>query len=272
MPDKPGILRNLRIKRVALVDAGANFDKHTGDGAHIMLFKSATPKQPVAETNTETNMKKSFIQKILGLVTETDPTKRAAAAVELEKEFPADDDVEKVHKAGDAMCKCADCMNKRAPDPEVAKRLTDIEKANTDLAKKLADSQTENLAVAKRLVEEIEKRESVEMREVLKSFKATPFDLDKDVPVYLAMKRATPEAFDRTMTMLKATDAQLAQSALFANFGTGRTGQGSAWAQIEAKADAMVTKSATPLTREQAIEKVMVAEPKLVAQYRAEQQ
>src|SRR5262245_29260204 len=36
---KPGILTNLRIKRVALVDNGANFDKSTGDGAHIMLYK-----------------------------------------------------------------------------------------------------------------------------------------------------------------------------------------------------------------------------------------
>jgi hypothetical protein len=41
---KPGILRNLRIKRVALVDRGANFDKQTGDGAHIMLFKAAAAK------------------------------------------------------------------------------------------------------------------------------------------------------------------------------------------------------------------------------------
>ncbi len=39
MAEKPGVLRNLRIKRVALVDKGANFDTATGDGAHIMLYK-----------------------------------------------------------------------------------------------------------------------------------------------------------------------------------------------------------------------------------------
>lgn len=38
---KPGILRNLRFKRVSLVDMGANFDPATGDGAHIMLYKAA---------------------------------------------------------------------------------------------------------------------------------------------------------------------------------------------------------------------------------------
>lgn len=36
---KPGILTRLRVKRVALVDVGANLDQHTGDGAHIMLYK-----------------------------------------------------------------------------------------------------------------------------------------------------------------------------------------------------------------------------------------
>lgn len=42
MPEtKPGILRNLRIKRVSLVDLGANTDPVTGDGAHIMLYKQA---------------------------------------------------------------------------------------------------------------------------------------------------------------------------------------------------------------------------------------
>jgi len=33
------VLRNLRIKRVAIVDKGANFDPETGDGAHILLYK-----------------------------------------------------------------------------------------------------------------------------------------------------------------------------------------------------------------------------------------
>ena len=44
MADKPGILRRLRIKRVSLVDSGANFDEATGDGAHIMLYKRDVSK------------------------------------------------------------------------------------------------------------------------------------------------------------------------------------------------------------------------------------
>jgi hypothetical protein len=38
-------LSGLRIGRVALVPAGANFDPETGDGAHILLAKSALDKQ-----------------------------------------------------------------------------------------------------------------------------------------------------------------------------------------------------------------------------------
>ena len=126
------------------------------------------------------------------------------------------------------------------------------------------------LAIAKA---EREARLDNEMREVLKGCTATPFDLDKDVVQFRKMKMDTPELFERTMAILKATDAQLAQSKLFEDFGTRKgSGEGSAWAQIEAKADQMVEKMGDKLTREQAIEKVMLANPKLVKQYRQEAQ
>lgn len=44
MDVKPGVLRNLRVKRVSLVDEGANFDEQTKDGAHILLYKSKVVK------------------------------------------------------------------------------------------------------------------------------------------------------------------------------------------------------------------------------------
>ena len=39
------ILTKLRVKRVALVPKGANFDHDTGDGAHILLRKTATDRE-----------------------------------------------------------------------------------------------------------------------------------------------------------------------------------------------------------------------------------
>lgn len=138
-----------------------------------------------------------------------------------------------------------------------------LEKSNKELATSLA----------------IEKgvRLDGEMKAILKSFVATPFVLEgenNDVTRFRKMKETDPEGFERTMAILKGADAQLAKSALFGKMvGTGLTGTGSAWDQISAKADALVEKSTDgKLTHEAAIEKVMLQNPKLVEQYRAEQQ
>lgn len=260
------VLRNLRIKRVALVDRGANYDEKTGDGAHIVLHKAA----PRTETK-ETPVKKNILQKLFGLATEPDAAVRAATVAEITKEFPdGDGPPADVHKADDPMCKCADCMSKRTSksliDP-VEKRVVDVEKANEAL-------RTENAAILKRLDAEITKRETDEVTAILKSFKATPIDLTTDVEMFLKMKRETPAIFDRQMAIMKATDLQLSQSGLYKDFGSrSGAGEGSAWAQIEAKADQLLEKSSdSKLTRADAINRVMDQNPKLVKQYRAEQQ
>lgn len=292
---KPGILRNLRIKRVALVDNGANFDKSTGDGAHIMLFKRdinkdgpalgdvhvPTPSGKPKKDEEEKPVKKNFITKLLGIVTETDVEKRKAAAIELEKEFPPDDDDKPMHKADDTMCKCADCVTKRtAKLAKEAEGRTEVEKAmesvrtemqkSVDAANARAD---EAVSIAKA---ERETRLNSEMHTLLKSFKATPINLETDVAVFRKMQDSDKAGFDRTMAIMKAADAQMAESALYRNMGSGRdaSGEGSAWAQIEAQADSMVEKSTTGMTKEAAIDRVLQnpKNNKLVKQYRAEQQ
>ena len=42
-------LKKLKINRVDLVDSGASFDKKTGEGAHVMLYKRATEKPAVSK-------------------------------------------------------------------------------------------------------------------------------------------------------------------------------------------------------------------------------
>jgi len=111
-----------------------------------------------------------------------------------------------------------------------------------------------------------------EMTDVLKSFKATPFDLTTDVAKFRKMKEDAPEAYARTMELFKAADAQAAASGLYKNFGSGGNGGGSAWDKIEAKADQLIEKSGHTVSREAALEKVMLANPALVAEYRKEQQ
>lgn len=338
-----GVLRNLRIKRVAVVDMGANFDKKTGDGAHILLYKSAGlgslhvdstdwesdyekanlsadqrndlpdsafaavwtdsdgkkhRKLPIhdaghlaaargridqadipadvkaaarrkieAATNKEKPVKKSFIAKLLGLASEPDAAKRAEGAAEILKEFPEGDD-KPVHKADDPMCKCDDCMAKRAPisEAEVQKRIdagvaTAVAKATGDLQKKF-DA-------------EVKKREEGEVREELRKFAHLSINLDEAVPEYLDLKKSAPKLYEKQIATLKAADAKLAKSALFGDIGSGRgAGENSAWAQLEAKAAEMVTKSANGLTKEQALDKVMMAPEnnELVKRYRQEMQ
>lgn len=348
MPNKPGILRDIRIKRVALVDSGANFDKKTGDGAHIMVWKASptsavhvdttdweTPyekanltadsrnaipdsgfaavwtdasgkkrrKLPIhdaghlaaargrvdqadipadvkaearrkieAATNKEKPVKKNWkdmFKSAVGLMTEPDASVRTTKAAELLKaadDMPDTDEVP-VHKGDDPNCKCADCMAKRAPQPtELEKRMTAIEKQNADLV-------AENTNLKKSVSTEIEKRESDEMVTILKSFKHTSIDLTKDVPHFMKMRKSDPEGYARIMEIMKASDATAAAN--FSDIGTRRgTGEGSAWAQVEALADKIMEKGVAGVTKEQAIEKVLL-DPKnqgLAKQYRAELQ
>lgn len=362
---KPGVLRNLRIKRVDLVDMGANFDPITGDGAHIMLFKGGPylgsahvdstdwrdeyekatldsasrnklpdsafaavwtdakgvkqRKLPIhdaghleaargrldaadipanvkaearrkieAASNKEKPVKKSMVEKILGLFTETDVEKRNAAAALILKEADPDDVAKVAHDPNDPNCKCADCVSKAvakaAKDKEEAERVakaaedakkSDVEKKFDLVAKANADLEKRNSELAASIEVEKNLRLDREMVDILKSFKSTPFDLDKDVAEFRKMKESSPAAFERTMAILKATDAQLAQSALYKNIGSSRSGgSGDAWSEIEALADALMEKSSTEMTREKAIDKILF-NPKhanLVKRYRAEQQ
>lgn len=356
---KPGILRNLRVKRVSLVDIGANYDAGTGDGAHIMLYKAATQKDgpslgsvhsdspnwdqddaddyekadlsgqgrralpdssfaavwtdaqgkkhrklPIhdaghlaaargrldqtqlpadvkaaarrkinaATNHKEKNVKKSMLKSFIGLFSETDAEKRTAAAAELEKAMADDceddetDDMKKKKAQAAKDAEGKDAVGKAVAE-EVAKATTELQKKHAEEIAKIAKANTDLTAAI-----EVEKgiRLDGEMRTILKGFRATSFDIDKDVAKFRKMKESSPEEYNRVMEILKGADAMLASSALFNNFGTSAEGTGDAWAQIEAKADAMVEKLGDKLTREQAIEKVML-DPKnmhLVKAYR----
>ncbi len=247
------------------------------DAADLPANVKADARRKIeAATNKEKTVEKGkfskFVTEVVGLFTETDVEKRNKAAAELIAK--ADDMDKAVEHTDSADCKCAKCMEKAAdPDkdkmpPAFAKRLeaieanaTVVEKANADLRKQLAV--------------EVEKRLDGEMETVLKSFKATPFDLKTDVAHFRKMKQDTPEVYERTMALFKAADAQMAFSKAFDNAGSSRSGgRGDAWGEIEARADAMVEKSTKDLTREQAIDKVL-SDPKnnaLVKRYREEQQ
>jgi hypothetical protein len=129
------------------------------------------------------------------------------------------------------------------------------------------------------LKSEIEKRDHTEMVTLLKSFKATPFNLDEkaednDIKKFQKMKAADPVGFARMVDLFKAAEAQIEQSNLLKNqLGSPRGGSvGSAEAQLQAKAEELVTKSANGISKEQAFEQACQQNPELVKQYRKEQQ
>lgn len=141
---------------------------------------------------------------------------------------------------------------------EVRKQFTELEKSNTELKKRLDEAETMRL--------------DGEMTTLLKSFKAVPVDITTDVVKFRKMKQADPEGFAAIIKTMQATDEMLAKSVLFKDIGSGRGGSvGNAEAQLDAKAAEMITKSATPLTKEAAFDKACTENPKLVAEMRAQQ-
>ncbi len=280
-------LRNLLVNRVALVDKGANFDQDTRDGAHILLYKrdeteksdalasvhvdrpigDDKPNKAAVRGKKESPVtKKSIFEKLAALVKSdtsmSDAEKKAAEdAMSAAAAEPDADDVAK---------KAADEIAKKAADD--LKKADTIEKRMELLEKRATDAETRATAAETIAKAERDTRLNAEQEAVLKSFRGVSVDVAKDTAVFRKLADTDPASYDRLVGILKAADATIVQSALFKEFGSGRTGTGSAWSQLEAKADALVEKSGSKLTREQAIEKVSLENPALVRQYRAEQQ
>lgn len=269
-------LRNLKVNRVALVDKGANFDKESGDGAHIMLFKRDTSKEAPSLSAVHVDVpggkpkkketpveKKSLFEKIKALVAKDDndmtPEEKKAAAAEMDKAKKAadDEDVEKV------------ALAKKDADTATA-----VEKKVTDLEKRLAESDARAVAAEAVAKSERDARALAEQTTILKSFKGVSVDVAKDAPILKQLQETNKAAYDRVIELLTAADTQVATSKAFETFGSnaGAVGKGSAWAQIEGKARDLVTKGGTGLTFEKAVDKIMDENPALVRQYRAEQQ
>jgi len=333
----PRSLSNIRFKRVALVDKGANLDKETNDGAHILLWKRHVEDKRMNLAD--------LIKKALGIAVEPDAEKRKTDAEALTKalETPgspeheaAEDNIigqlsamhpdhikamkqqhaalgtmidsygpgphsadHPVHamkaahvKMGGtlAMCKTDQLAKKetevdeKAVQVEIEKAVQiEVEKAKAitaDLEKRLVASEAQNKETAELLKAERATRQKDTMITLLKSFKATPLVVDladpkNDVDRFLKMQAADADGFARTIELLKAADAQNSENLLFKRqIGSNQGGvaEGSAEAQLVAKADAIIQKSATKLSKEQAFEQACFENPKLVAEYRTSQQ
>lgn len=165
----------------------------------------------------------------------------------------------------------------KAKTPPAAKRADDVDetpvaKASREALEKRVEAAektaNEATALAKSLVETAKTEEQTR---VVKSFTRISTDVAKDVPLFKKLAETLSKAeYDRVVEVMRAADNALAASALFANVGSPREGSESAWGQIVAKADALLEKGDSKLTREQAIDKIMSLHPELVAKHREE--
>lgn len=275
-------LRNLRITRVDLVDAG---DNPTAD---ILLFKRRDAVEKADKCPHCGTVLKD------GKCTSCDYVKKGADHnvnfEELLKSVPEAqrDALLKAHKAA-----------LEAPQSEVVKRDQEIQTLKADITKrdeqiaelKKSTNQTEDEVykalpegvrkrieaaelkakeaetVAKRLADETMTREFVAKAA---SFTALPVKAEEFGPVMKSLHAAAPEQFLVLEGVLKAANELISKGKVFTEIGSNAGGATRAWDQIVAKASERVTKSAGAHSLEKAIADVMRENPELYKAYQAE--
>ena len=160
-------------------------------------------------------------------------------------------------------------------DPLNKENLEKMDPKARSIIEKLLEDQQQTRAEAdeaKRIAKEMKDqqvlKEYVAKAEELQNLPVQPLKLG---PVMKTLGESNPREFEEIFKLLKAADAILDKSELFREFGKAGPGEGSAEAQIFAKARAMVTKDAA-LTFEEAVERVMDLEPELYEKAEAERQ
>jgi hypothetical protein len=159
-----------------------------------------------------------------------------------------------------------------APPPKeektekAAEKTAEQQEADAQVAKRLADAEAE-------LAANREAQALQEVTEVLKSFRNLTINSEADAPIFKSLAASAPDVYSRILEVLKSAEAQLTDTLLLKEIGSGqqnaRAGNLLAWSQIEAEADSMVAKGES-LTRAQAIDIVMKKRPDLVKQHYAE--
>lgn len=290
---KRRVYESLLVDRVDLVDRGANFDRATGDGSHILLTKRAderTEKQDLkcpscghrlmtgwSEGGTTipnycpecgakmalkatTKQEQPPMSAKLELTAEdlnkqiTDAVNKALALAEETRKA----DVAKAEKAA---------AEKAAAD---AKAKADVEKS--DLEKRLEKAEADAKAAKDAATAEIEKRETAECVKKAESYATLALKADADGALFYRLQKALPEAdVARVHEILAAADEAARVGKVFGEKGTGtpKPVAGSAEEQLYAKADELRKADAT-LSREAAIAKACDLYPDVRRAYNAE--
>jgi hypothetical protein len=240
-PGKKRRYKSLTVDRVDVVDRGANFDRATGDGSHILLVKrdgqgeeqpsllkqdimcpscdyrlstgygdrGATLPNYCPECGAKITLRatggtaKQAQEPTMPAATETDVTKRIADLEALVAKQAADN---------------AAAIEKARTD---AKAEAEAEKAA--LAKRAEDAEKVAAAASDLAKAEVERREIADAAAVAKSYEAVGMTADDGALVYRLAKALTKEDNERVHTLLKAAAEQIRVGKLFA--AQGRPGE-----------------------------------------------
>lgn len=233
-------LTGVKFSRISLVDKGASLDSATGDGAHVLLYKRATPAD---EDNTMTP--EELAQRVKELETENASLKKATTA-------PA--------TAEDIL---------KSADPAVRAL---VEKAQAD-----AKAASEEAAVTKAAVEKLTKAARMtDLRKRVDAFPSLSGDAEVLAKVLGCIEDGegaeTAKAFEET---LKGWNAQIEKGGVMSK-GIGSRGTtegsdpGSAVEEANRLAAEVVTKSAGKVDHSTAISQVFETNPDLYARHVAE--
>lgn len=232
-------LTNVAFSRIALVDKGASFDEATGDGAHVLIFKRATP------ANGDDTMTLEDITKAIAALT---PEQKAS----LQKALGA------------------------APAPEdILKGLTPAQRELVEKAQADAKAAKDEAAANKAAIEKLQKAARTEsLRKRVDVYASLSGDKEALAHILGAVESGLGEdAAKKFEETLKGWDAQIKKGALAPAVGSRGTGEqasgGGAFEEATKRAQEIVTKDAKR-TLSDAIAEVFAADPALYQRYHEE--
>lgn len=235
-------LTGVAFSRIALVDKGASFDTKTGDGAHVLLFKRATPAD--AEENTMT------IEQLLKAVEALTPEQK-----------------DTLKKALGAAV---------APE-DILKGLTPAQRELVEKAQADAKAAKDEAAANKSAIEKLTKAaRQVDLRKRVDVYASLSGDMEALASILGVVEDTmgadTAKKFEET---LKAWNAQVEKSGVL-NKAIGSRGTtesatpGSALEEVEKLAEEIVTKSAGKVSKTEAYAQVFSAHPELYERHSTE--
>lgn len=156
-----------------------------------------------------------------------------------------------------------------APDPQAAPETAPA--ADSDVYKGLPPEAAAELAALKKFREDAE---DAALRQIASGYEIIGKKADDLFPILKSVKASSPAAYDQMIAALNDAKAAVEKSGIFGEVGktgNGTTGRRGAVQEAESKA-AELMKSKTGLTRAQALDQVLSADPELAERFENEEE